>query len=313
MKPTPENTGVKSAPTSGAALSGLNGSVGDMQRRVRQFAIFAVVLGAAFILPLVNLARFAYGSDLFSYILLVPLISAYSIWRKRQQLPAQGESSMALAGLALVVGLAALGCWLAMNTRSLLLVDRLCLQTIAFLCFLLAGTFHFLGRQALRPFTFPVAFLVFMVPFPTCITHGLEIFLQHASAEAGVLLFAMTGTTVSRHGLSFQLTGIIVKVAPECSGIHSTIVLFITSLLGGYMLLRSKVSRVVLALAVLPLAIARNGFRIYILAALASAVNPAIMQSPLHRQGGPLFFLMSLVPFLALLWLLIKLERRKRN
>jgi exosortase C (VPDSG-CTERM-specific) len=312
MKPTPENS-AKRTVLADASLAGLNGGGDVTKRRVRQFAILAVVLSVAFILPLANLARFAYGSDLFSYILLVPLISAYLIWRKRRQFPAQVASSTALAGLALAVGLTALGCWLAMNTRSLLLVDRLCLQTIAFLCFLLAGAFYLLGREALRPFTFPVAFLVFMVPFPTCMTHGLEIFLQHASAEAGALLFAMTGTTVSRHGLSFQLTGIVVEVAQECSGIHSTVVLFITSLLGGYMLLQSKVSRAVLSLVVLPLAIVRNGFRIYILAALASAVDPAIMQSPLHRQGGPLFFLMSLVPFLALLWLLIKLERRKRN
>ncbi len=312
MKPTPENPARKTV-LANASLAGLNGGGGNMGRRVRQFACFAVALAVAFTLPLANLARFAYDSDLFSYILLVPFISAYLIWRKRAQLAAHAESSLALAGGALAVGLAALGWWLAGNTRSLLVEDRLCLQTIAFLCFLLAGAFYLLGRQALRPFTFPVAFLVLMAPFPTCLTNGLEIFLQHASAEAGALLFAVTGTTVSRHGLSFQLTGIIVEVAQECSGIHSTVVLFITSLLGGYLLLRSKVSRAVLALAVLPLAIVRNGFRIYTLAALASAVDPAIMQSPLHRQGGPIFFLMSLVPFLALLWLLIKLERRKRN
>jgi exosortase C (VPDSG-CTERM-specific) len=312
MKPTPEKTGIKNV-SAGVSLSGLNGNAGNMRQRVRQFAILAVVLGVAFAWPLANLARFAYDSDLFSYILTVPLLSAYLVWRERRQLPVQGESSPALAGLALAVGVGALGWWLAVNTRSLLLVDRLCLQTIALLAFLLAGAFFLLGRQALRPFAFPAAFLLFMVPFPTCLTHGLEVGLQYASAEAAALLFAVTGTTVSRQGLSFQLTGITVQVAEECSGIHSTVVLFITSLLGGYLLLRSKVSRVVLALAVLPLAIARNGFRIYLLAALASAVNPSIIQSPLHRQGGPLFFLMSLVPFLALLWLLIKIERRKRN
>jgi exosortase len=165
----------------------------------------------------------------------------------------------------------------------------------------------------LRPIVFAVAFLVFMVPMPTFLTHWLEVCLQHASAEAAAVLFAVTGTTVSRQGLTFQLTGVAVEVAEECSGIHSSLVLFITSVIGGHLLLRSNVSRVVLALAVVPLAIARNGFRIYVLAALASAVDPAIMQSPLHRRGGPLFFVMSLVPFLALLWILVKLERKKQT
>lgn len=213
----------------------------------------------------------------------------------------------------MLVGVAALATGFALGAKVLPLVDRLCLQTLAFFFFLNAGALYFIGREAMRPFAFAAAFMIFMVPFPTCFTNWLEISLQHWSADAAALLFGVSGTTVSRDELSFTLPGISVHVAQECSGIHSTVVLFITSLIGGHLLLKSKVNRAILALVVLPLAVARNGFRIFILAVLASSVNPAVLESALHRKGGPLFFAMSLVPFLALLWLLIKLENRKRT
>lgn len=314
MEPYPTKAAATVPTASDSAVSGCVSQEGR-RRRVRLFALFVLLLCAAFALPLADLGRFAFKSDLYSFILLVPFISAYLVWRQRQLFPSLLVSSTVLAVTALAIGAATLGLLLAFSTRGGALppVDRLSLQTFAFLCLLVSGALLILGRQTLRSITFPVAFLVFMVPMPTFLTHWLEVCLQHASAEAAAVLFAVTGTTVSRQGLTFQLTGVAVEVAEQCSGIHSSLVLFITSMLGGHLLLRSKVSRVVLALAVVPLAIARNGFRIFVLAALASAVDPAIMQSPLHQRGGPLFFVMSLVPFLALLWILVKLERRKQT
>ncbi len=38
-----------------------------------------------FVFPLLNLAGFAAGSELYSYILLIPFISFYLVWIKRQQ------------------------------------------------------------------------------------------------------------------------------------------------------------------------------------------------------------------------------------
>ena len=59
-------------------------------------------------------------------------------------------------------------------------------------------------------------------------------------------------------GCEFSLT-----VAPECSGIHSTQVLLITSLLAGNLFLRLTGRRLFLAIFIVPLAIVRNGFRIF--------------------------------------------------
>jgi exosortase/archaeosortase family protein len=107
-----------------------------------------------------------------------------------------------------------------------------------------------------------------------------------------------------RQQTSFQLPGMPLEVAPECSGIRSTLVLFITSLLAGHLFLRSPWRRAALVLAVIPLALLRNGFRIFSIGQLCVNLGPHMINSPIHKRGGPLFFLLSLVPFfLMLLWL----------
>ena len=99
-------------------------------------------------------------------------------------------------------------------------------------------------------------------------------------------------------------------MAPECSGIHSSLVLFITSLLAGYLLLNSPWKRAVLVLAVVPLALLRNGLRIVTIGQLCVHVSPDMINSYIHRKGGPIFFALSLIPFFLLLLFLRRLGSR---
>jgi exosortase/archaeosortase family protein len=86
-------------------------------------------------------------------------------------------------------------------------------------------------------------------------------------------------------------------------------VLFITSLVAGYLFLRSPWKRTILCLAVIPLALLRNGFRIFVIGQLCVQIGPDMINSPIHHRGGPLFFLLSLIPFFLFLIFLIKSER----
>jgi exosortase/archaeosortase family protein len=105
--------------------------------------------------------------------------------------------------------------------------------------------------------------------------------------------------------VNFELPHVIsITVAQECSGIRSTWVLIITSLLASYLFLRSPWRRALLVAIVVPLGVARNAFRILVLALLCVHEGPHMIDSPLHHRGGPIFFALSLVPLFALLWCL---------
>src|SRR5438477_9796994 len=279
------------------------------------FGFFVIILSAAFWSPLYHLARFAAGSDLYSYILLLPLISLYLVFLKKNALPRERGGKTTAALIPALTGAVVLLSYWALRLRGWQLTndDYLSMTIFSWFCFLVGGGLYFLGIEMMRCLAFPVGMLVLMAPFPTYLSHGLETFLQHASADAAAALFSLSGATVFRQGLVFQLPGIVIEVARECSGIHSSLVLFITSLLAGHLLLRSRWKKAALALAVIPLGIARNGLRIFTIGMLCVHVNPAMIDSPIHTRGGPLFFALSLIPFFVLLYLLRRSERPGKN
>ena len=111
----------------------------------------------------------------------------------------------------------------------------------------------------------------------------------------------------------FQLPGIVIEVAQECSGIRSSWVLFITSVLASYLFLKSPWRRFILVAFVIPLGIVRNGFRILVIGLLCVHLGPQMIHSIIHKQGGPLFFALSLIPLFLLLWWLRRGESREQG
>jgi len=279
---------------------------------LRRFAFLAVLVTGAFALPLVGWVRFSLNTSLFSHLLLIPVVSAWWIWRRAggEQVPEVRSSPGWAAQAAALAGLLVGASWLLGRGRgSLPMAEYLCLMTVAYLAALLAAAALTLGAGVVKAFRFPILFLAFMVPWPRAVVDGVETALQLASAEAAHLLLMLSGVPLLRDGLVFKLPGITFEVAQECSGIRSSLVLLITSVLAARLLLRTRWRRWALVLAVLPLGVLRNSFRILTIALLCVHVDPGMIDSPIHHQGGPIFFVLSLIPFLWFLWWLRRGER----
>ena len=262
---------------------------------------FFLALVAFFARSLIELAVYAWNSDLHSHIVLVPLISAYLIAVGRQGLPRLGRPSFLFGAFFAIFGVVAflfasrLAVQLSQN-------DRLALVSVSFLCLLWAGGFLFLGWKIMRAVLFPLAFLVFIIPLPDATVDWLETASKYASADAAAFILGLSDVPMLREGLLFRLPGIAIEVAPECSGIRSSWVLFITSLLAAHLFLRSGWRRAVLVAFVIPLGIIRNGFRIAVIGWLCAHYGPQMINHFIHRKGGPFFFVLSLGPLFALLW-----------
>jgi exosortase C (VPDSG-CTERM-specific) len=272
-------------------------------------AAAAVVL--CYVRPLIQLLRFSVRSDLYSYIVLIPFISIYLVWLKRSECPFASKSNRPFAGALFVAGIVTLAIYwtISLTGREIANEDYLALITLSFLLFFWGVCGWCLGWQTCRTFAFPLGFLLLMVPLPTTFADSVQLFLQNGSAAVAYAFFKVSGTPVFFHELTFQLPGITLEVAPECSGIHSSMALFITSLLAGYLFLSSKWKRTALAVAVIPIALLRNGFRVFTIGELCVRIGPEMINSYIHRHGGPLFFVLFLLPFLLFLRFLAKSER----
>ncbi len=278
------------------------------RRQVRSLAVVTGLLVLCFGRSQLQLLAFSMHSELFSYIPLIPFISAYLIWSERKRLSLEIVPSRLGAGAFGAWGTALLaGYWMA--TRSgwhPAEQDYLSLMTLALLCFFWGACMATLGWKVMRQALFPAAFLIFAVPLPTVWMDNIDTFFQYTSAVAAHGFFWLCGTPTVRNGLDLHLPDFALTVAPECSGIHSTLVLFMTSLMAGYLFLNRAWTRAVLVLAVIPLAILRNGFRICVVGELCVHISHDMIRSPIHRKGGPIFFALSLIPFLLFLLYLRK-------
>jgi exosortase C (VPDSG-CTERM-specific) len=281
------------------------------RRQLSELATASAVLILCFSRPLYQLVRYAVSSEFYSYVTLIPFISIYLVWIKRGMLHPLSQTDKRCSFLPTIVGLIALaGFW----TTVLLGIelereDSLALTIFSFVMLSWGICGWFLDRKTLRSVAFPLGLLILMVPFPVFLRTMVETSLQHCSAIAALGMFELTGTPVFYQDLSFQLSDITLRVAPECSGIQSTLALFITSLLAGYFFLRSNWRRWALTFAVLPLAILRNGFRVFTIGELCVHIGPEMIDSKIHHKGGPVFFILSLVPFLIFLFYLIRSDR----
>ncbi|RXK52927.1 exosortase [Oleiharenicola lentus] len=285
----------------------------DERSGLRRFVIAALILLAVFALPLFHVVRFSLQSDLYSFIVIVPFVSAYLVWIERTRLTPAGTpvnrrwaAALAVMGLAL----ATLALVIQQGGGKHAGVDALAFSMYALVGLLGAAACFFLGRATLKVIGFPLAFLVFLAPFPVAVEVGIETVLQHGSSWTAHRFLDLAGMPVFREGTYFQLPGFAMQVAPECSGIRSTLALFLTSLVAGRMFLRSPSNQLILAAVVLPLALVRNGFRVFVIGELCVKIGPHMIHSWIHRQGGPLFFTLSLIPFSLILFLLLRRDRR---
>lgn len=244
-----------------------------------------------------------YYNELCSHIIIIPLVSAYFVYLKRKEIFPDPEYSVSVGIGIIIVGslfyLAGLS-----QVNKLAQNDYLSFVTFAVVLTWLGVFVFFYGVRAFKTAAFPLLFLVFLVPVPGVIMENVINALQSASTEVVFLLFKISGVSFIREGFVFHFPGLSIEVAPQCSGIRSSLSLFITSIIAGQIYLESNWKRIVLSLTVFPITVFKNGLRIFTLSVLGVYVDESILATDLHKRGGIPFFLLSLVFLGCVLWLL---------
>jgi exosortase len=279
-------------------------------RRNAVFGVFCLILTVFAFTPLQKLFEASLNLDNtdLSYIVLIPFISGALIYWDRQRIFRTPRISVVYGAFAFVFS--GLLYFLEHENASRLGEnDQLSLTISAVIAVFFSGFLLCYGTAAFKAALFPLLFLTLAIPMPAVILDAFTRFLQHGSASLSAVLFALTGTPVYRNDVAFMLPNVTIIVAEECSGIRSTIGIFIVTLLGGHMLLRSNWRRLILLMAVVPLSLIKNAIRIVTLTLLAVHVDMGFLTGSLHRQGGIVFMMIGLALLYPLLTFLMRSER----
>jgi exosortase len=277
------------------------------------FLAFTVAAAAMMYGPLRELLSSAARSDYYSHILLIPLVSAYLMFQDRKVILDHSEYSWRagliplFAGCVLCVAGLLAGGRINQNDFTSFIV----FSTLLFW----AGAFILLyGTKSFKIALFPLLFLAFMIPIPTPLMDGFIYVLQVASTEVTNILFTIIGVPFTRQGFVFQLPGVSIEVAKQCSGIRSSLALVITVIVASHLFLNRGWTKTVLFLAVFPITVIKNGIRILTLTMLAVHVDERFLTGGfLHQSGGFLFYIPALGLLGLILWWLRRKERGVRS
>jgi exosortase len=273
------------------------------------FAASVAVSGVLFFRAINDLVAYSLHHESSSHILLIPFVSAYLLYAERARI-FRTTSFSVVRGL--VLGLAGIALYWFAAKGYVPLEGNEWLSTAA-LSIVLIWMGAFLacyGPVAMRAAAFPLLFLLFMVPLPDAVLERIIHLLQEQSTNIASFLFKAVGVPVFREGFVLTVPGQSIEVAKECSGIRSSMALFITCLLAGHLFLRTKWRIALFALISLPVAIIKNGIRIVALTLLSIYVNPSFLTGNLHHDGGFVFFLLALALLAPIFLILEKSERR---
>ena len=274
------------------------------RRRVFHLSSIVVLFALAYAPVCAALAAQWADDPNYAHGFFVLPMAAWLAWRRRHRYAAV-PSSPSAGGIALFV----LGAMLyAFGTVAAeLFTARISLVLVV------AGLVALLeGGARLRVLAFPIAFLLCMIPLPYLVYYQLTFPLQIESSRLAAGVLGAAGMPVVREGNILEIEGYTLEVVTACSGLRSIMALGTMAIFMTELFRVSRVAKVVLAAAAIPVAVAANVARLAATACIAALGGATLAESFLHELSGLVVFLSGIVALFAIGKGLEWVERKRR-
>lgn len=275
--------------------------MGTRTKLLTLLAMWAVTFYAVY--PALVEAWF-YRSD-NSHGVLVPFISLYFIWQKRDDLRSAEISSSGWGALLLA---GSLGLYLLSYVGGIALVMRL--SVVASLCGLVL---YVLGARIFRILLFPLLFLFFMVPVPDSVEMLVSFPLQVFATKVSAAIIGFLSIPVHREGNMLYFAQTQLEVAEACSGINSITSLTMLSVIFVHLMPRGWKPKAVILLSAIPIAVAANIVRVSGTGVLAHFFGGGVAGGFLHTFSGLVVFAFGFAVLLLEYAMLSRIDQRRRS
>jgi len=249
--------------------------------------LIAAILLAVYLPALVDLVSDWATDSNYSHGFLVPIISAYLIWRKRKELAAI-EISPSKAGLAIII--AGLILFILGNGASEYFTVRISLVVTIF-----GLALYFFGGPMIKRTWFELLFLVFMIPIPYVIYFSATFPMQLLASKVTVAVLNLIGMPVVRQGNIIHLPEHSLEVAEACSGMRSLVSLLALGAIYAYLTQKRFSAKAILFLSTIPIAVLGNVFRVFITALIVYTTELNITEEPIHSIMGATVFVIAFI------------------
>jgi len=272
--------------------------------RVSPLIRFSVLVAVSLAIgwsSLISSLALALRDDQYTHILLILPVSVTLIFLEWKSSESSAESR-ASPGLILLVAAVVATLFARLQIFPLQRDEQLSLNMLALVLWWLGAFIVSFGARAFRRALFPLCFLFWIVPIPESVLYPIIRLLQAGSARSAGSLFEAAGVPVAQTGTQITVPGLTIEVARECSSIRSSLMLVVTTMVLAQMLLRAVWRKAFVIAVAIPMSVAKNGLRIFVLAMLTTRVDRSFIDGRLHHQGGIIYFLIALAAIILLIW-----------
>ena len=261
--------------------------------------------------PLTSSLGLAVRDSQYTHILLILPLSISLIcleWKSSD------SSAGSRSGIGLILLVAALVATVIARSHiaSLPHDQQLSANMLALVVWWIGAFIVSFGTRAFQRALFPLCFLFWIVPIPQVVLNPIVRLLQEGSVISTRLLFTLFGVPSTHEGTLITIPGLTDEVAAECGSIRSSLMLVVTTMVLAQILLRSTWRKALVIAVAVPLSVAKNGLRIFVLAMLTTRVNRSYITGRLHHEGGIIYFLIALASIILLIWIAHLAEKKSR-
>jgi exosortase D (VPLPA-CTERM-specific) len=264
------------------------------------FAVLVAII--AFDRALFELVRRWIAEEEYSHGFLIPVVSAWMLWMRREALVASfGQPSWTgLAIIALALAMHVVG-----QYSSIYILSQ-----IGFILVLIGIALAAGGYPLLKVTSVPIAFLIFAVPLPYFIQSNLTLQLQLISSQLGVDVIRLFQIPVYLEGNVIDLGFYKLQVVEACSGLRYLYPLLSLSFLAAYLFQAPLWQRALVFLSGIPITIGMNGFRIGMVGVTVNWWGPRMADEILHFFEGWVIFIACAGLLITEIFLLARLSGR---
>ncbi len=229
--------------------------------------------------------RWSVKDTYYSHGFLVPFISAFIIWQKREELSKliikPLNSGWLLFGLGLLIHALSISFRVSFSSGFSLIITLTGLIMIT------------LGKDFLKKLAFPVCFLISMIPLPLALIASLSFRLKIFAAQVSAKIMNMIGVATIREGSILRTAHSILMVEDPCSGIRSLVALISLGALAAYFSNLSKPRKTILFFSSIPIAVSTNIIRITSLGLVSEIYGEKYATGLFHDTMGILVFVFA--------------------
>lgn len=239
----------------------------------------------------------------YSHGIIIPFISAFLIWQRKDRLAAVSFESSWLG--VMIVAASILLFYLGELSGIYTLLQY------SFLLGLYGIVLSITGWAAFRIIWVPLAILIFMLPLPNYLYNNLSSYMQLVSTDIGVWVIRLFDISVYQEGNVIDLGLLKLQVVDACSGLRYLFPLMTLSFIAAYMFRGAMWKRAVIFISSIPITVLMNSLRIGLIGVSVEYWGIEMAEGVLHDFEGWVMFMSCVGVLILEMWFLAKIGKER--